>query len=240
MYQLHIKKIEKGFTLIEILLVIAAISILAAIVIVAINPAKQLGNARDAQRRADVNTILNAVWQEAIDSTTGAINAAVPTTTKEICLGGTTGTACTDAPATGISGADLSYLITNEKYLVSIPFDPKKTLVTGSCSTTGTCYTIIKSANGRVTVAATSNEQAVTALATQSVAGATTVTVGTAGSGYNAVPSVTITNGTCTGTGVGPATISGGAVTAITTSGLTCAAGQTFTVTVTSPIFVSR
>jgi len=52
-----------GFTLIEILLVVAAIGILAGIVILAINPAKQLGQTRNAQRKSDVNTILNGVYE---------------------------------------------------------------------------------------------------------------------------------------------------------------------------------
>lgn len=61
------KTSRKGFTLIELLLVIGIIAILAAIVIVAINPTRQLGQARNAQRNSDVNTMLNAVWQYAID-----------------------------------------------------------------------------------------------------------------------------------------------------------------------------
>ncbi len=64
-----------GFTLIEILLVVAAIAILAGIVILAINPGKQLGETRNAQRRSDVTTILNGVYQYSID--TGAVPSAI-------------------------------------------------------------------------------------------------------------------------------------------------------------------
>lgn len=60
-------KTQKGFTLIEILIVIGIIAVLAAIVIVAINPAKQFAQARDTQRESNVNTILNAIGQNLAD-----------------------------------------------------------------------------------------------------------------------------------------------------------------------------
>ncbi len=59
---------KKGFTLLEMLLVIAIIAVLAAIVIVAINPARQLAQARNAQRASDLIAIHKAVQQYYIDN----------------------------------------------------------------------------------------------------------------------------------------------------------------------------
>lgn len=134
-----------GFTLLEILLVVACIAILAGIVILAINPSKQLGDTRNAQRRADVNTILEAVYQYTVDNN-GTLPSTITPTVTEICkLGG------------NCSGGlvDLSVLTTNEKYLVSIPEEPQKTNVNGAG------YMISKSVNGRITVVAQFEEQGV-------------------------------------------------------------------------------
>ena len=133
---------KKGFTLLEILLVVAAISILAGIVIVAINPSKQLGDTRDAQRRSDVNTILNGVYQYSIDENGAMPSADITTTAKDICV---TGGTCTGL-------VDLSALV--PKYLVGIPKDPSSTDV----NKTG--YTILKTSDGRITVEASAPEQA--------------------------------------------------------------------------------
>jgi len=137
---------RQGFTLIELLLVIGIIAILASIVIVAINPTKQLGDARDAQRRNDVNSVLNAVYQYAIDNN-GTLPSGITTSSLQIC-----GTA--DASCTGM--VDLAVL--TGSYLVDIPNDPQNT------SGSGTRYNIVKDSNGRITVSAPGTEQAATTI----------------------------------------------------------------------------
>lgn len=77
---------KKGFTLLEILLVIAMIGILAAIVIIAINPNQQLAKARDATRQNDVNKIANALEQYLIDN--GEYPGDVTPSYQEVCATG--------------------------------------------------------------------------------------------------------------------------------------------------------
>lgn len=126
---------NKGFTMLEILLVVAAIAILAGIVIVAINPGKQLAETRNAQRNSAVNTIINGVYQFSIDnrgSLPGAIasGTACDAAANEVCVTGA-------ADCTGL--IDLSMLTTDGTYLVNIPEDPS-----GSATTDGTGYHVVR------------------------------------------------------------------------------------------------
>ncbi len=131
---------QKGFTLIEILLVVAAIAILAGIVIVAINPAKQLGDTRNASRNAAVNAIINAVSQYSIDNN-GIFPAGITATSTEICSSSVATSSCG-------SFVDLSILTNNGKYITAIPDEPQKT------NANGAGYMISKNSSGRITVTA--------------------------------------------------------------------------------------
>jgi prepilin-type N-terminal cleavage/methylation domain-containing protein len=135
----------KGFTLIELLLVIGVIAILASVVILAINPTKQLGKARDTQRLSDLNSILSAVYQYAIDNN-GAMPTIIPTgTAREICGVGS---------ASCMNGVNLNGLLSGT-YLLQIPQDPQ--VPTGG---TGTNYFIVRDVvTQRITVTAPGAEQ---------------------------------------------------------------------------------
>ena len=138
---------NKGFTLLEILLVIAIIAILAGIVIFAINPGRQLAQARNAQRRVDVNTILNAVYQYALDN-----NGSFPTIPVEnnvACADHSGNEICKSGSIDGCD-VDLNILMQDGKYLVSIPSDPTGSAYSGN----GNGYGIQIDNNNRVTVCA--------------------------------------------------------------------------------------
>lgn len=109
---------NKGFTLIEILVVVGIIAVLATIVIIAINPAKQFAQARNTQRTSNVNAILNAIGQRVADNkgifqgsfTIGATTYTCPTlATGDIYSG----------PGTGMN---LSCLVPT--YISALPTDP--------------------------------------------------------------------------------------------------------------------
>lgn len=109
----------EGFSLIEILVVVALIIILATITIVAINPGKNFRDTRNAQRSSDVNTILSAITQ--FTTTDGnALPAGVTACDETEPDGWRTGADI------GTDGVDLTFLTTGENdYMVAVPKDPQ-------------------------------------------------------------------------------------------------------------------
>ncbi len=143
-------KSNKGFTLIELLVVIGILAILLAITLIAINPARQFGQANDTKRRSDATQILNAISQYSA-SNAGSLPAEVA--------------ALTANTVTTLSKANFPNLCAQlvPTYLPALPVDPSGNNQAGidaaACAgawTTGTTsvYQITRDANNRITVSA--------------------------------------------------------------------------------------
>lgn len=131
---------NKGFTLIEILVVIGLIAILAAIVLIAINPARQFAQARNAQRNSDANAILNTIGQYMADNK-GALPTGIDGTLRNI-------------QKSGGNFIDLCSFVV-PTYISALPTDPKLNVggVTDCTSAYTTDYTV-QLINSRVQVCA--------------------------------------------------------------------------------------
>jgi prepilin-type N-terminal cleavage/methylation domain-containing protein len=145
-----LSKIKKGFTLIEMLVVLGILTVLVTIALVAINPAAQLISARNAKRSADVNQMLNAIDQYLVVH--GSLPAGITTTAKTIKSTAGTGNVdiCTDLV---------------DEFIAALPQDPTNGSYT-DCTSYDTGYTVHKSSgnNNRITVSAPSAEDATIAV----------------------------------------------------------------------------
>lgn len=153
------RKLMKGFTLIELLVVIGIIGILAAVVLVAVNPGRQFAQARDTQRRSDLLQITNAIYQFAAEHDgnlpdTDGVDTTSNFPTAATCIGtGTcalntdcgTGAAFNLAAATNEAGTEIIV----PTYIAALPADPSG----GLPADTGYCISV-NGATGRVTASA--------------------------------------------------------------------------------------
>ena len=145
---------QRGFTLIEVLVVIGIIAILAAIVVVAINPARQFSQANNSQRSSNVNTLLNGIGQLLADHK-GVLTGCPALTSGVVYTIAKTGTFV--APATAV--IDMACL-TPTYIAAGLPFDPSDTLAKWVDATDyNTGYNVTwDSTSGRYTVSAPSTQ----------------------------------------------------------------------------------
>ena len=138
-------KYKKGFTLIELLVVIGILAILLAITLIAINPARQFGQANNTKRRSDVLQVLNGVHQYVAEN-----QGQLPAEVSGLTAGTATLFNSTNFP--NLCGE----LMTN--YLPALPTDPSlNTANITDCAVVGgwtTGYNISRDAANRVTVSA--------------------------------------------------------------------------------------
>lgn len=155
------RRIRRGFTLIELLLVIGIIAILAAIVLVAVDPPKRFAQARDARRAGEAYSILNAILNYMSDNV-GAVPAGLDNDASTAQVLGTAGsgcnTGCSPAGTTLSACLNLNASLVDE-YITSIPIDPKGTNGVVTYDSTRTGYYVNKSANNRIAVGSCNPER---------------------------------------------------------------------------------
>lgn len=149
------KNLKLGFTLIELLVVIGIIGILAAIVLVAVNPGRQFALARDTQRRSDLYAVTNTIYQYAAEH-----NGVLPDTdgddatsnfpTTPTCIGNAA--PCFNLAAAGNAAGTEPVVPT---YIADMPRDPS----VGTAANTQ--YSIYVDTNGRIVASASGELTAV-------------------------------------------------------------------------------
>lgn len=137
---------KRGFTLVEMLVVIGLIALLSTVVLVAVNPSRQFKMARDTQRTAHISAILNALSQNMAENkgqlVCEGIVKDIPSSTTEM----------RDNEPLG----DFAPCIV-PAYLASMPFDPSEsTAFYDSPDDYDTGYTIRQDSSGHITLTAPS------------------------------------------------------------------------------------
>lgn len=123
----------RGFTLIEILVVIGMLAILSTIVLVAVNPLRQFAQARNTQRQNDVAAVLNAISERIADN-----GGTFLSNSSDGCTAGLPGSK-TDVTSTNL---DLRPCLV-PTYISELPHDPStgsNTCHSASCNSTNEAY----------------------------------------------------------------------------------------------------
>ncbi|MDI6734180.1 MAG: prepilin-type N-terminal cleavage/methylation domain-containing protein [Patescibacteria group bacterium] len=131
----------RGFTLVELLIVIAILVVLAVAVVLVLNPAELIKQSRDATRISDLSTLNSAIayylsvvttptWATTVTSTC-TVGSAFPYSTSQASACTTVASQIIDGNGWA-AGIDLT-LITSGSPLARLPLDPVNVTTTTAC-----------------------------------------------------------------------------------------------------------
>ena len=123
---------NRGFTLVELVITMGVLAVLLGATVLIINPVAQFSNARNSERRNHINTIINAIKQNAADhrGIFTCSDGPIPTSTTVL----------------GTNGYDINGCIAPD-YIAVLPMDP----LTGTSNDIG--YSIVNDViTGRITI----------------------------------------------------------------------------------------
>jgi len=132
-----IKTSQKGFTLLELLIVIAILAILSAVTVVVLNPTELLRKARDSQRISDISSIKTAIAFYMTSTSSPSLGTAGTCYVTATASGCTTSVSTSTAVnGTGWIPVNLASL-TEGSPLAGYPIDPVNA---GGSATPSTLY----------------------------------------------------------------------------------------------------
>lgn len=137
---------KKGFTILDSLVIIAALCVVAFLGYLVLNPEKEGAESRNIHRSADISSVLTTL--STYISNTREIPQAIPVSSECIFIGNEI---CKMGPYDCKGLVDLSFLsdmVSGESSVLTLPSDP------ASKSLNGTGYYVSHDGNGNLTVCA--------------------------------------------------------------------------------------
>ena len=122
---------KKGFTLLELLIVIGILAILSTTMILVINPAQLLKKARDSQRIADLSTMKTTIAYyitETSSPSIGTVSNTFSDVATASCFGAASGTQALTTGGAGWIPINFDGM-TGGSPIGSLPTDPNKTAI---------------------------------------------------------------------------------------------------------------